>query len=316
MNTEYAKMIKKDVSWFAGMCMIYAVVSIVIVILYALFAIMLAVSENMDNASKITETAIRIIGQRMGLVYLIAAPIGVLLFSIYRKGALFKSDIRHKGQKMTLPALGFFILCLFLSQLVFYIVNSWLADYLTLLGIPIKDSMSSISGPTTWELFIYVNLAAPISEELIFRGAGLRALEKYGKVFAILMSSLFFGFFHGNLNQIPFAIFIGLFLGYVALEYSIFWSIFLHIFNNLVIGDGLTYLYSHLTSQQVNWIHPILLLLLAGPALFILYKKRQQISNYLQANKVYPGTFGQAFRAPVFWIFIILEIINALIILS
>ena len=36
---------------------------------------------------------------------------------------------------------------------------------------------------------------------------------------------------HGNIPQAVFAIFVGVVLGYVTIEYSIWWAILLHIFN-------------------------------------------------------------------------------------
>ena len=42
---------------------------------------------------------------------------------------------------------------------------------------------------------------------------------------------------HGNFAQIPFALAAGLILGYIAMEYSIWHSLLLHISNNLILGD-------------------------------------------------------------------------------
>ncbi len=48
-----------------------------------------------------------------GIPYLISISIGLFLFNAYRKKALYKYDLKHKGRKMTLSV--FFILLAFLG---------------------------------------------------------------------------------------------------------------------------------------------------------------------------------------------------------
>ena len=95
---------------------------------------------------------------------------------------------------------------------------------------------------------LYVVLLGPILEEIIFRGAILRALEPFGKNFAIVVSALLFGLYHLSLFQGIFAFFIGLVLAYTAMRFSIKWSMLLHILNNafamlityFYVSDGIT----------------------------------------------------------------------------
>ena len=54
-----------------------------------------------------------------GIPYLISISIGLFLFNAYRKKALYKYDLKHKGRKMTLSV--FFILLAFLGFLKFFI---------------------------------------------------------------------------------------------------------------------------------------------------------------------------------------------------
>lgn len=90
---------------------------------------------------------------------------------------------------------------------------------------------------TNIPMFLYVSFLGPIVEELVFRGFLLRRLEKRGKVLAIVVTSLLFGLMHQNLPQVLNATLIGLVMGYIAMEYSIIWSIVLHIFNNFVMCE-------------------------------------------------------------------------------
>ena len=87
----------------------------------------------------------------------------------------------------------------------------------------------------SWSILFYSVLAAPVIEELIYRGALLHALEPYGRWFAIGISALIFGLMHGNAVQFPVALVIGLVFGYLALKYSLKLTIVLHVLNNLSV---------------------------------------------------------------------------------
>ena len=69
---------------------------------------------------------------------------------------------------------------------------------------------------------------------------------------SILGSAFLFGLFHGNLLQTPYAFLVGLVLGYVAVEYSVGWSMALHIFNNLVLADLLSRLTANLSEVAAS----------------------------------------------------------------
>jgi len=96
---------------------------------------------------------------------------------------------------------------------------------------------SMLKGDGVFDMSIALVIGAlipAISEELLFRGVGLRALEERNSpLFSILIISLVFGLLHFNfINLIP-LITIGIFLG--ALAYyskNIIIPIFIHILNN------------------------------------------------------------------------------------
>ncbi len=84
-------------------------------------------------------------------------------------------------------------------------------------------------------MLVYSVVVAPVVEELVYRGALLRALERYGRWFAIVISALIFGLMHGNAVQFPVAFVIGLAFGYLSLKYSLKLTIVLHVLNNLFV---------------------------------------------------------------------------------
>ncbi len=87
-----------------------------------------------------------------------------------------------------------------------------------------------------WLSFLSVVIVAPICEELMFRGliyTRMRVLLK--APYAILISGLVFGFFHGNALQFLYGFALGLLLAYVMEAYRSIWApIMVHLAANLI----------------------------------------------------------------------------------
>ena len=79
-------------------------------------------------------------------------------------------------------------------------------------------------------------IAAPILEELFFRGMIYKRLRVMINVkAAVVISALFFGAFHGNLVQFVYAFIIGLMLAYVYEKFKTIWApVIFHIGANLI----------------------------------------------------------------------------------
>ena len=129
-------------------------------------------------------------------------------------------------------------------------------------------------------VFLYASILAPVWEELLFRGYILRTLRPYGKRFAILSSAVLFGLFHGNLLQTPYALLMGLVLGYVTVEYSIIWAMLVHMFNNLVLADLLTRLTANWSEMAYGMLNMILFGGSALVSVLVLLKNRGEIQAY------------------------------------
>ncbi|MBB6463462.1 CPBP family intramembrane glutamic endopeptidase [Flammeovirga kamogawensis] len=82
--------------------------------------------------------------------------------------------------------------------------------------------------------FLTVVIAAPILEELIFRGLILDSfLKRYSPTKAILYSSMFFGLIHFNPWQFIAAMVLGCFIGWVYYKTkSVSYGIIIHMINN------------------------------------------------------------------------------------
>lgn len=120
---------------------------------------------------------------------------------------------------------------------------SWLQELMPQLPNIVANEMGMMVN-NEWGYFV-IALLAPFVEELIFRGAILRALlEKINKHWvAIAISALLFALIHANPAQMPFAFVAGLFLGWTYYRTgSILPGVAYHWINNS-IAFALTKIY-------------------------------------------------------------------------
>jgi hypothetical protein len=81
--------------------------------------------------------------------------------------------------------------------------------------------------------FITVAIIPAIFEELFFRKGLIDISEKFGKVFAVIMSALIFGLAHMNLGQFIFAFCLGIMFGIIYIQTKdIKLTMILHFINN------------------------------------------------------------------------------------
>lgn len=304
--------VRKDIGLFSALCLLYVIVMAMVGLIYQTIVTLFQASRYFGNLEKIQKATENFMA-RDGSYYLIAVCAGVFIFWVYRDGKLFKSDLRMQKRAMTSKTFGIVLSFLLLGQLGFVLFNQIFETIFNLFGFTMLKAVESASaGSDSVSMFLYASFFGPVSEELIFRGAGLRTFEKYGRIFAILMSSFLFGLFHGNFPQFFFATFVGIIFSYMTLEYSILWAMAFHIFNNLVIGDGLTYVYSFLPDSAASLLHLIILLIGASIAAIFLFKNKTDIKRYVRENCAYPGAYRQAFRSVWFWLFACLMCLTSL----
>ena len=83
--------------------------------------------------------------------------------------------------------------------------------------------------------FLFMDIAAPIMEEYIFRKLLIDRTVKYGEGLSILLSGIMFGLFHGNLNQFSYAFFLGCFFGFIYVRTrNVLYTILMHMLNNFM----------------------------------------------------------------------------------
>ncbi len=167
-----------------------------------------------------------------------AVSIGILTL-VFWKVAPMHAVWQSTERRMTPLSFGKVFVVFMGFQFVFSVVSMLFELMLNLFGLSALQALDAVSGSSdSLTMFLYVGIVAPIAEEIVYRGFALRALAPFGKKLAILTSAIMFGLAHANIHQIFYATAVGLVLAYVASEYSIWWSIALHLFNNLVFANG------------------------------------------------------------------------------
>jgi|GEM_PF-2805273 Predicted metal-dependent membrane protease len=169
--------------------------------------------------------------ENIGLSMIITMLAGVGMFFGYRRK--YRDLQIENAEWSMLDLLKWLVALLALNQVVTVLVAILISLIdSSLLEVSAK-MMEEITLSNSIFLLLYAIILGPIGEEIIFRGFILRAFERFGKVFAVLGSALLFGFFHGNVLQIPSAFAIGVVFGCATLRYSLKFAIVLHILNNL-----------------------------------------------------------------------------------
>ena len=174
--------------------------------------------------------------------------------------------------------------------------------------------MSSIEAATdtsqTISMFLYAGIFGPVIEEIIYRGFVMKSLQRYGKTFAIVVSAVIFGLMHGNLLQGIFAFMAGLVFGYAAMEYSIYFSILLHVMNNLLFGDVFTKLIAGLSTGGQNLVYILVVGGLGAAGALLAVRHRKRIAAYFSRNNTSRKYYVYAFTAIWMLLFIAMEILT------
>lgn len=219
-------------------------------------------------------------------IAIIVAAVGSFLIYRYmmkRRGLNLYKECRFKrltkGQILASCLIGSTVI--FLSMII-----------LNLTGIIFPQSlenhssnMESIITPNTLLIIASVGIAAPLIEEILFRGLIFRELERKTTMkLTIIVQALLFGIYHLNLAHSTMAAVMGIFLGLSLYWTESIWApILIHLINNL-LSAGLELLgYSGFVE-----LYPLVNLAMYGAAIFIvlplslryLYRTRTPWESY------------------------------------
>lgn len=191
------------------------------------------------------------------------------------------------------------IFCVFMSCQAIFMVAAALAEtVLNPLGYTLMKAAQEASAiSVTAPMFFYTALVGPVAEELVFRGFVMKSLLPFGKGFAIVVSAVLFGAVHGNFLQGLFAAGAGLIFGYVAVEYSLKWSILIHILNNMVFSDLLGRLAKLLPETAQAAVEYGVALTFFVAACFVFFQNRDKIRGWWRDNRPEKKYFLYAFTS-------------------
>lgn len=217
--------------------------------------------------------------QSGGWGYILTCAIGLLLILIWKGRHFYSREIFARGKPMKTGSFFTLLSLLMACQLVFKFLLVWQEILMNNWGGSMINMMENSAIDTdNLSMFLYAGIVAPVVEELIFRGLILRCLLPRGKKLAILGSAFLFAMFHGNYAQAPFAFAAGVVFAYAAVEYSILWAMVLHMFNNLILSDALTRLFSGLPDGGSVLI-TLIILGFSIAALVLMIRKRREIAG-------------------------------------
>lgn len=316
MEENTRKLLRREGNTLGGTLLIYmAVMNASVIVLTAVATLMQMLGLLVSGSSELElndELINRVMEQAVEASnwgYLLAIAMGLVMLLLWKKPSYFRQIIFVQGKKMTGRGFLLITVIFLVGQQLFqwwYLLLEWISN---LLGVSLDAILESGNVDThSVPMYLYACLLGPVAEEILFRGLVLRSLQPYGKKFAIVISSLLFGLFHGNLMQAPFAFVVGLVMGYVAMEYHIGWAVALHLINNLVFADLLPRILAFLPQGADDLILTVFLLVCTLAAVVILILRWREIRDYWKENPTEKGTYSAFFRAPAMIVFLILTV--------
>ena len=170
--------------------------------------------------------------------------LGSLPIYTFGLGALYLMVRRVPKKKFYYTKMRFVeFLALIPISMVLMTLGSYIGVYFNMVfeavkGSEITDTTSEMLANTPiWMTILIAGIIGPIVEEFIFRKLLLDRLSVYGNAFAITVTAIAFGLFHGNFYQLFYAAILGIVLGYVAVKSgSWLYSVLLHIIMNFIGG--------------------------------------------------------------------------------
>lgn len=310
MEQEVRKSVKRTTNKTIGSLMVYLVVMYGVVTLYTMIAQLFFMLSGTDQTSQeIYETLVNHLSNS-GLSMILGVMIGFLiLWAVMHRRVSWKALFVKTEKPMTAKSF-LMLLCVFISgQVLFSFVSAGMEAVANLLGYSLMAQIESATTVAeTVSMFIYISFVAPVFEELIFRGFVLRGMQPLGRKAAVVIAAIVFGFYHVNLPQAMFAIYIGIVLGYVATNYSIWWAIAMHIINNLyaevtgILGQNPAF-------QIIQGLSSYVFLIGFVVGIVVVIQKREEIKEYLHQERIERGYLKCAFTS---WTMILLMILCVL----
>ena len=130
----------------------------------------------------------------------------------------------------------------------------------------------NIAGGNAFGTFMIAVIAAPVVEEILFRGIVLRSMRKFTPAWAaILMSSVLFGVYHLNIVQAVYATLMGVAAGILyERKRNLLFPILVHFANNLIT------MLQDFTPSGAGELISIFILIMIAPAGYVVCRSLRQ----------------------------------------
>lgn len=147
---------------------------------------------------------------------------------VAKKGWFTGFTKRELGRTLELCVAAIILVNFFVVYLFPGFIEVYMPDAL-------KEQFQSIAEGSPWLALFAVGIAAPLAEEVLFRGAIYNLLnEKFNKYAAVGVSSILFALIHLNIYQASYTLFVGLFMGIIIMKTGSLWlAVIFHIVYNI-----------------------------------------------------------------------------------
>lgn len=212
---------------------------VLIFVIYLAFSIaLLPFMTDEKNA----ETGVDIVGWADALaMYIAPALSSIVMFFAFNAVNNVKSGAMFSTKGISSEMLGRCVLMAFAFHSVGMLLEYGVDIILYNTGYEVTAfdyEMKNDAATLTVELISSI-IAAPIAEEMFFRGVLLKQTSRVSARFGIVFSAVMFGLMHGNPYQCVMATVLGLYLGYITIKTdSLIPSIVCHIAINALMSSG------------------------------------------------------------------------------
>lgn len=202
-------------------------------LLYVMYFLLSLVLSPFITEETNPETGLEIVGWAEGFaMYFAPALASVIMFFAFNAVNKVDSKAMFSTRNITAGMLGRFVLMAFAFHTVGMILEYGVDFVLYSTGYEVTsfDYETKNDAATVLTDVVSSVIAAPIAEELFFRGVVLKQTSRVSARFGIIFSAVMFGLMHGNPYQFVMATVIGLFFGYITVKTdSLIPSIVCHI---------------------------------------------------------------------------------------
>ncbi|MGN1086343.1 MAG: lysostaphin resistance A-like protein, partial [Porcipelethomonas sp.] len=228
----------------------------------------------------------------IGINMLVLMTCSILVFLIGSKVSKIKIGSYFQTTDLTFKTIASYCVMSFFIRYVGGLAGTAFEMIFSGVDMSVGSEMMNYQNPKTIAVTaVYTCIAAPVTEELMYRGFVMKNLSRVSQRFGIIMSALLFGLMHGNISQFIFAFFMGIFFAHIDIRHnSLLPSIIVHAFANTfsVIVSYSGALDNVVTAGLTGII--MVALCAAGLVMYVKFYKKNRLPFTMPHQKLRNGT--------------------------